>query len=1087
MEFMDTQLPQEVSDLIERFERNQQSYLSSQYNEAQLRQEFINPFFEALGWDVSNEQGNAEAYKDVIHEDAIKIGSAVKAPDYCFRIGGTRKFFVEAKKPFVKIDDNSDAAFQLRRYAWSAKLPLGILTNFKEFAVYDCRIDPVKDDKASTARISYFTYKDYPTNWPELEGIFSKKAVLQGSFDKYAESSKLKKGTATVDEKFLKEIESWRSELAHKIALRNSKLTTRELNFAVQRTIDRIIFLRICEDRGMEQYGKLQSLLNGVNVYKRLFQLFQQADDRYNSGLFHFSRERDRQEEPDNLTPFLNIDDEPIKDIINRLYYPESPYEFSVLSADILGQVYEQFLGKVIRLTEGHHAKIEEKPEVRKAGGIYYTPTYIVDYIVKNTVGRLLGQAYESPPDKGDKGGLSPSLDAGTHPKDGSGQGAGLSAQAGIPSLNSPLIRGAGGVSSSSAGGPEGRVKGGKTNKKPITPKDASKLRILDPACGSGSFLIGAYQYLLDWHLDWYVKDGAEKYTKAARPILYQAGGTHAGHGSGGYRLTTYERKRILLNNIYGVDIDPQAVEVTKLSLLLKVLEGENSQTLDVQFKLFHERALPDLENNIKCGNSLIGPDFYQQQSLNLFNDDKLLRINAFDWNTEFADIMTSGGFDAVIGNPPYVRQEGLGEFKDYFEHHYKVFHGMADLYAYFIERGVSLLKHDGLFSYIVANKWMRANYGKPLRKWLKDQYIKEIIDFGDLPVFEKATTYPCIIRIKKGKPSASFHATNMTTLDFESLQVYVQEQQHPVQYDSLDDTGWSLSDERTQALLKKLKTQGIPLGEYVKGKIYYGIKTGLNEAFVIDSETRIHLIAEDPKSRELIKPFLFGRDIKRYTPSLSDRFLIFTRHGVDIKQYPAIESHLMEYKEQLMPRPKDWKGGEWKGRKPGAYKWYEIQDTIDYYAEFEKPKIMYAEIATQGQFTIDLNNQYSDTTSYILGSDSLFLLGILNSKLFTFLFSKTSSEIRGGFFRWKRQYMYPLTIPQTDISNPADKARHDKMVSLVDQMLSLNKKQLPTVKTDHEKTALQRQIDATDKQIDGLVYELYGITEEEEKIIEGK
>ena len=183
-------LPKQVSELIERFERNQQSYLSSQYNEAQLRQEFINPFFESLGWDVRNINGNAEAYKDVIHEDAIKIGSAVKAPDYCFRIGGTRKFFVEAKKPFVKIDDNSDAAFQLRRYAWSAKLPLGILTNFKEFAVYDCRIDPVKDDKASTARISYFTYKDYPQQWDYLASVFSKESVLKGSFDKYAESRK---------------------------------------------------------------------------------------------------------------------------------------------------------------------------------------------------------------------------------------------------------------------------------------------------------------------------------------------------------------------------------------------------------------------------------------------------------------------------------------------------------------------------------------------------------------------------------------------------------------------------------------------------------------------------------------------------------------------------------------------------------------------------------------------------------------------------------------------------------------------------------------------------------------------------------
>jgi hypothetical protein len=442
-------LPKEIADLIERFERNRESYMSGAYNETQLRREFLDPFFSVLGWDVENKQGYAEAYKDVIHEDALKIGGATKAPDYCFRIGSVKKFFVEAKKPSVNLKDDVSPAFQLRRYAWSAKLPLSILTDFEEFAVYDCRIKPVQTDKASTGRVLYFTYKDYPAKWGEIASIYSREAVLKGSFDKYAESSKLKKGTTTVDDAFLTEIEDWRDLLARNIAIRNPDLSQRELNFAVQRTIDRIVFLRICEDRGIEEYGRLQTQLNGTNVYKRLVQLFSQADDRYNSGLFHFQREKDRHEEPDKLTTNITIDDKPLKDIINRLYYPESPYEFSVLSADILGQVYEQFLGKVIRLTAGHQAKVEEKPEVRKAGGVYYTPKYIVDYIVKNTVGNLL-----------------------------EGQGSG------------------------------GKGQG-------LTPKEAAKLRILDPACGSGSFLLGAYQYLLDWHLKWYFDNEPEKWAKA--------------------------------------------------------------------------------------------------------------------------------------------------------------------------------------------------------------------------------------------------------------------------------------------------------------------------------------------------------------------------------------------------------------------------------------------------------------------------------------------------------------------------------------------------------------------------------------------
>ena len=298
---------------------------------------------------------------------------------------------------------------------------------------------------------------------------------------------------------------------------------------------------------------------------------------------FYFRPEKGRSTDLDDLTPDLNLDDKVLKDILKSLYYPDSPYEFSVLPSDILGQVYERFLGKVIRLTAGHRAVIELKPEVRKAGGVYYTPTYIVDYIVKETVGKLV---------------------EGKKP------------------------------------GPRGGV---------------SKLRILDPACGSGSFLLGAYQFLLDWHRDEYVKDDPEKWAKGKTPCLFLKSGDD-------WRLTTDERKRILLNNIYGVDKDDQAVEVTKLSLLLKVLEGEDDETIQKQFLLFQKRALPDLGDNIKCGNSLIDSDFYDGQQGNLFDEEEVYRINAFDWDKEFPDIMKNGGFDAVIGNPPYVDIKALPE-----------------------------------------------------------------------------------------------------------------------------------------------------------------------------------------------------------------------------------------------------------------------------------------------------------------------------------------------------------------------------------------------------------------------------------------
>jgi hypothetical protein len=316
------QPPPQVLDLVERFDRNRGAYRSPHYNETQVRREFLDPLFKCLGWDIDNEQGYAEAYKDVIHEDAIKVGEATKAPDYCFRIGGTRKFFLEAKRPSVDIKNDVSPAYQLRRHAWTTKLPLSVLSDFEEFAVYDCRLKPDHKHTAGIGRILYIPYTDYPQRWDEIAGIFSRDAVLKGSFDKFADSTKAK-GTADVDDEFLRTIETWRADLARNLALRNPKLSQRELNFAVQRIIDRIIFLRIGEGRGIEDYGRLRALTNGDRIYPRLCHLFEDADIRYNSGLFHFKPEKGRHEAPDELTLALDIDDKLLRDIIKGLYYPE--------------------------------------------------------------------------------------------------------------------------------------------------------------------------------------------------------------------------------------------------------------------------------------------------------------------------------------------------------------------------------------------------------------------------------------------------------------------------------------------------------------------------------------------------------------------------------------------------------------------------------------------------------------------------------------------------------------------------------------------------------------------------------------------
>jgi hypothetical protein len=449
--------PHEVRGLIERFRADLNAYRSPQYNETQVRIEFVDPLFRALGWDVSNTAGLGEQFKDVVHEDTLRGSEGTKAPDYSFRVGGARKFFLEAKRPSVNLETNPAPALQVRRYAWSAKLPISVLTDFEGLALYDCRFQPAADDNAATARILYLSYERYEDEWDMISSILSREAVVSGRLDLWVEEQGGKRGTDEVDRAFLREIDAWRTHLAETFADRNPELSTRQLNYSVQQTIDRIIFLRICEDRGIEPYGQLRALLDEENVYGSLFRLFRRADERFNSGLFHFENESDRVELPDRLTPELKVDAEVLKRMIRRLYYPESPYEFAVLPADILGQVYEQFLGKVIRLTEAHQAVVEEKLEVRKAGGVYYTPTFIVDYIVQGTVGKLVD-----------------------------------------------------GKTARQVGGERGR--------------GATPVRVLDPACGSGSFLIAAYQYLLNWYRDWYRSDDPEAWRKGRSPRLYEWG-----------------------------------------------------------------------------------------------------------------------------------------------------------------------------------------------------------------------------------------------------------------------------------------------------------------------------------------------------------------------------------------------------------------------------------------------------------------------------------------------------------------------------------------------------------------------------------
>ncbi len=449
---------------------------------------------------------------------------------------------------------------------------------------------------------------------------------------------------------------------------------------------------------------------------------------------------------------------------------------------------------------------------------------------------------------------------------------------------------------------------------------------------------------------------------------------------------------------------------------------------------------------------------------------------NAFEWRFEFPEVLDEKGnfigFDIVIGNPPYIRQEELGDFKGYLQTRYKTFAGTADLYIFFVEQGMNLLRRNGHFTYILPNKWMRANYGKAFRRWLKQWQLRQIIDFGDLPVFEEATTYPCVLSIDKQALANTFRAAEVDTLTFEAgMEAYLQHRFNTVDAALLSDEGWSLADEKAQKLLEKIKAQGTPLGKYVQGKIFYGIKTGLNEAFVIDEATKDKLVAEDPKSAEVIKPFLAGRDIKRYKTPEEKSYLILFPRGWTKKRagrieegkawdwlqanYAAISEYLAKFKEKAEKR---YDKGDF---------WWELR-ACDYYDEFEKPKIIYPNICKQPEFTYDGGSFYTNQKCFIITKIDMVLLAILNSKLTYFLFDHILPKLRGDFYEPSYLYFKDFPIARYDESN-----LNIDIKSKAEKILAL-KKQNPTADTS-----------ALEAEIDRLVYALYGLTEEEIKMIE--
>ena len=962
----------EVTKLCRYFTTNRQAFLAPGVKEAHVRQSLIDPFFEALGWDVGNKAMTAPQYREVVPEDSLDVEGQQKAPDYTFRVGSLPKFYAEAKKCGVNIGADPAPAFQLRRYGWSAKLALSILTDFEELGVYDCTLRPHPSEKASRARIQHFHFEEYPDRWRELWDVFSREAVWSGAFDQYA-ASKRKRGTSEVDVEFLKEMEGWRLALAGNMALRNKGLSLDDLNAAVQLTIDRVVFLRMAEDRGLEPYEQLLKLCERADIYSRFMRdLCRRADQKYNSGLFHFQNEGSVSEEPDRITPKLVVDDRVFKPILQSLYFAHgSPYHFGVMPVEILGTVYERFLGKVIRLTAGHQAKIEEKPEVRKARGVYYTPASIVDYIVRQTV--------------------APQIERRSPAQLASSQ-----------------------------------------NKAPF--------RVLDMACGSGSFLLGAYQCFLDHCLSWYNEHKPENYKKAV----------YKDPRSGYWRLTIEERKRILTTHLFGVDIDPQAVEVTKLSLLLKVLEGETDQSLSLSQLAFGDRALPNLADNIKCGNSLIGPDYFMGKLI--VDSEEMKHVNPFDWKQRFPDAMKAGGFDCVIGNPPWVfTREGdfAATMKKYLDDVYlkglvgsqtgrAKQSGKINLFAIFILKSTRLLKERGQFGYIVPNTLLRATVYDVIRKHILDSTtVRMIADLGS-GVFERVTASTVILVLEKGE-ALSTHFVNVAQgVKAASPKTTVRISQASF----LDNTSFAFSlygSASSDAVTEKMTTKSVRLGQICT--IHAGgIATGPGKSSYIS----------DRKLSSTYKPLIEGKDIDRYLVTFRDRFILYDRK----KLYRARDEEIFLAQEKLVTQR--IAGGE-----RALVVGYDDQQ-------------FYTFNSTNTILRDSTKNQYS----------LKYILGLLNSRLLNWYYILSYTNRSQLTVNISKTFLEQLPIRRIDSSVGVEKALHDRIVRLVDSMLALRKHHT-TAKSSTQKAIMQRQIDATDAEIDRLVYDLYDLTAAEIALIE--
>jgi hypothetical protein len=1000
---------EELSRLVAHFSSQQPYFTGPDYNEAKLREDFLNPFFAALGWDVGNRKGLIHTEREVDIEVRTEISGKQKRADYVFRIARLERLTCEAKKPAESLHEGH--AYQAKRDAYARGIPFAVLSDFEDMRFYVVGARPHRSESVTVGQWKQLHFTQYADSAAELWDLLAYENVAAGSIDrlidalpKRATRLKARQGylikpdrTRSLDAEFLNFLDDARQKLGSDLLKHNDRediLSGNRLNEAAQRILDRLVFLRICEDRGIDTGTLLSTQLRDWYHHQdarprlkrgafdaRKTSLFpdtveeEPPSPRYvppaEGGLYRVftAHVRALDQRPPSYQPFFNgqlfkphfsedlvVGDEWLANFIDDLTADDEGYNFADIKVEILGDAYERFLGKVLR-PQGRGATIEEKPEVRKAGGVYYTPRYIVDYIVEQTVGRQL----------------------------------------------------------------EAKA-----------PAQVAKLRFLDPACGSGSFLIRVYERVMEHHLRHFTERVREFRARSEldgtplEKLLRPYAEDYYLDAAGNVRLTTRLKRQILQNNVFGVDIDAQAVEVTQLSLYLKMLEGENRESLHHQAKdLFNKEALlPPLDQNIKCGNSLIGSDFSLDPA-------ELVRVNAFDWDIGFEKIMNAGGFDAVVGNPPYGATFE-DSAKDYIARKYKSYRYKYDSYIYFIEKAVLLARDGGWVAYITPDLWLKLESAEPLRKLLSASGdLGEVFLRGER-VFDQVVVSTMTFAFCKGaKPKET--------------KVKTENDAWSMNHNTWLSTPGLAIDYRlgptVRKLVEKIAAGSVPLenfGQAIQGITPYDKYKGQSPELI---KQRGYHFAH--KSDSTCEKWLAGEDVKRFALS--------------------------------------W-GGEWLKYGP----WLGAPRLPEF---FTGPRLLFREIPGEGKRIIATfvpRETYYHGHSVTpfkpkSGVNPLYLLGLINSRLISWYGALMLPNLGKSTF----PKLNPQDIRALPIVNAVAQDQQKQIAHLSERMLSLSAA-LAATGSEQERSALQNAIRKTDRDIDQLVYQLYGLTPEEIALVEG-